>query len=59
MLSLETQHAGQVVRFALGPGEGLRVANCAPVTLNGWRSVSKAAGALGALWIEGEACGTD
>ena len=30
--SLETQHAGQVVCFALGPGEGPRVANCAPVT---------------------------
>lgn len=59
-LSLETQRAGVGgVRFALAPGEGPRLANCAPVTLNGRRSVSKAAGTLGALWVEGEASGTD
>ena len=58
-LSLETQHAGQGVRFALGPGEGPRLVSCASVTLNGRRSVSKAAQTLGLLWVEGEASGTD
>ena len=29
------------------------------MTLNGRRSVSKAAGTLGVLWVEGEASGTD
>ena len=33
--------------------------SCASVTLNGRRSVSKAAQTLGLLWVEGEASGTD